>query len=111
MSRKKAACYADYRSDSNVSVELPGLEDKDVNVSLSRDGLTISGEKRQEKEEKRRNYYRAERSYGSFKRSIPLPCEVDAGKVDAVFRKGVLTVTLPKALKAQARKRITVKTR
>jgi HSP20 family protein len=92
-----------------ISVELPGLEEKDIDVGLSQNVLTISGEKRQEKEEKGHNYLRAERSYGSFRRSIPLPAEVDAGKTDAVFRKGVLTVTLPKTVKEQARKRITIK--
>ena len=94
-----------------VSAELPGLDDKDVEVSLSRDVLTISGEKKQEKREKGRDYYRAERSYGSFRRSIPLPAEVDADKVDAVFNKGVLTITLPKKAEAAGRKRITVKAR
>jgi HSP20 family protein len=92
-----------------VAVELPGLEEKEIDVSLSPTMLTISGEKRQEKEEKGHNYVRAERSYGSFKRSIPLPSEVDASKADAVFQKGVLTVTLPKAVKAEARKRIAIK--
>jgi HSP20 family protein len=92
-----------------VAVELPGLEEKEIDVSLSPTTLTISGEKRQEKEEKGHNYVRAERSYGSFKRSIPLPSEVDASKADAVFQKGVLTVTLPKAVKAEARKRIAIK--
>jgi HSP20 family protein len=92
-----------------VSVELPGLEEKDIEVGLSQNVLTISGEKRQVKEEKGQNYLRAERSYGSFKRSIPLSCPVDAGKTEARFRKGVLTVTLPKAKREQARKRITIK--
>jgi HSP20 family protein len=92
-----------------VSAELPGLDDEDIDVSLSRGMLTISGEKRQGKEEKGRNYYRVERSYGSFQRSIPLPAEVDASKVDAVFRKGVLTITLPKTGEAKGRRRIVVK--
>jgi HSP20 family protein len=92
-----------------VSAELPGMDDEDIEVSLSRDVLTISGEKKQEKEEKGRDYYRAERSYGSFRRSIPLPAEVNADKVDAVFSKGVLTITLPKTAKAEGRKRIIVK--
>jgi HSP20 family protein len=96
--------------DITVSVELPGMEEKHIDLTLSRDMLTISGEKRQEKEEKGRNYFHAERSYGSFRRSVPLPCEVDAAKADAVFRKGVLTITLPKT-KAQARKRIGIRTR
>jgi HSP20 family protein len=94
-----------------VSVELPGLEEKDIDVRLSRDVLTIQGEKTQEREERKRNYVRTERSYGSFRRSIALPGEVDAGKADAVFRNGVLTVTLPKAGGPQARKKITVKAR
>jgi HSP20 family protein len=92
-----------------VSAELPGLDDKDIEVSLSHDVLTISGEKRQEEQERGRDYYRAERSYGSFRRSIPLPAEVDADKVDAVFRKGVLTITLSKMAEAKGRKQITVK--
>jgi HSP20 family protein len=98
-------------SDITVSVGLPGLEERDIDVTLSRDALTISGEKRQEKEEKGRNYLRAEPSYGSFRRSIPLLCEVDASEADAVFRKGELTITVPKMAKAQARKRIDIWTR
>ena len=89
-----------------VSAELPGLDDKDIEVNLSHDVLTISGEKRQEK---RQSYYRTERSYGSFGRSIPLTAEVDANKVDAVFSKGALTITLPKTGEAAGRKRIVVK--
>jgi HSP20 family protein len=94
-----------------ISAELPGLEEKDIDVGVSRNVLTISGEKRQEKEEKGHSYLRTERSYGSFKRSIPLPSEVDASKTDAVFRNGVLTVSLPRTVKAQARKRIAIKTK
>lgn len=94
-----------------VSAELPGMDDEDIEVSLSRDVLTISGEKKQEKQEKGRDYYRAERSYGSFRRSVPLPAEVNADKVDAVFSKGVLTITLPKTAETADRKHITVKTK
>ena len=93
-----------------VTAELPGLDEKDIHVSLARDVLTISGEKRQEKEERGRNYYRAERSYGSFRRSIELPGQVQPDKVDAVFRKGVLTITLPKTEAGQKRKKIAIKT-
>ena len=60
---------------------------------------------------KRRNYYRSERSYGTFQRSVPLPATVDSGKADAVFRNGVLTVTLPKTEAAERRTRIAVKPR
>jgi HSP20 family protein len=94
-----------------VSAELPGLEESDIEVKLSRDELTISGEKRQEKDEKGHNYVRVERSYGFFRRSVPLSCEVDASKVDAAFRNGVLTVTLPKTAKGQDRKKIAIKVR
>jgi HSP20 family protein len=85
-----------------VSAELPGMEEKDIDVSLTRDTLTIEGEKKEEKEEKDKDYYRMERSYGSFTRSIPLPVEVDTDKVQATFKKGVLEITLPKTAKAIA---------
>lgn len=105
------ADVAESDDEIKVSLELPGLEEEDIDVSLSRDVLTIRGEKRREEEEKGRNYYRAERSFGSFQRSVPLPAPVDAGKADAVFRRGVLTVTLPKVRMAEGRKQITVKPR
>ncbi len=92
-----------------VSAELPGLSEKDVEVSLSHDVLTIKGEKKSEEEHKEHNSYRLERVYGSFQRSIPLPCEVDEDKVEAVFKNGVLTITLPKVAEAQFRKQIPVK--
>ena len=88
-----------------VSAELPGLDENDIQVSLAHNVLTISGEKKEEKEDKGQNYYRMERSYGSFQRSIPLPVEVVADKVDATFKKGVLTVILPKTPEAQKRTR------
>lgn len=92
-----------------IAAELPGLERKDIDVALSRKVLTISGEKREAVETKGRNYLRTERSYGSFRRSIPLPSEVDASKAEALFRNGVLTVTIPRTAKAEAGKRITIK--
>jgi HSP20 family protein len=80
-----------------VTAELPGLDENDIQVSLDRDLLTISGEKKTEQEDKGKNYYRMERSYGSFRRTVSLPCEVEADKVEAAFKQGVLTVTLPKS--------------
>ncbi len=92
-----------------VSAELPGLEEKDVEVSLDEDVLTISGEKRDEWEDKRKNAYISERSYGRFERSIPLPAGVDRENVKARFKKGVLHVTIPKTQEARAdRKQIPV---
>jgi HSP20 family protein len=93
-----------------VSAELPGMDEKDIDVSLTRDTLTIRGEKKEEKEEKGKDFYRMERSYGSFSRSVPLPVEVETDKVAASFEKGVLNVTLPKSPKAiQETKKVSVK--
>jgi HSP20 family protein len=93
-----------------VSAELPGLDEGDIDVSVSRNLLTIRGEKKEEREEREGSRYYAERSYGSFQRSIPLPTEVDPDGAEAMFEKGVLTVTLPKTEEARAQKRINVKT-
>ncbi|MBF0609098.1 MAG: Hsp20/alpha crystallin family protein [Candidatus Magnetobacterium sp. LHC-1] len=94
-----------------VSAELPGLDEKDIDVSLTKDSLTIKGEKKQEREEKATGYYHVERSYGAFSRTVPLPCETDQDKVEAEFKKGVLVVTLPKTPEACKEKRkVTVKT-
>ena len=93
-----------------VTAELPGMSEKDIDLSLSGDTLMIRGEKNQEKEDKGRNYRYSERSYGSFSRSIPLPRQVDADKVSASFSKGVLTITLPKSSAAlDERKKISVR--
>lgn len=93
-----------------VFVELPGMEEKDIDISLSKDTLTIKGEKKEEKEQKGKDYYRMERSYGSFIRTIPLPVEVEDDKVDAKLKKGVLTIVLPKSAKTiEATKKISVK--
>lgn len=97
-------------NDLRVSVELPGIDDKDLDVSITDDALTISGEKREEREENTRGYYRMERSYGSFHRRIPFPCQIDKDKVEATFKKGVLNVVLPKTADAKQQiKKITIK--
>jgi HSP20 family protein len=90
-----------------ITAELPGMEAEDVDLTLTDDALTISGEKREEKEEERGNYHYMERSYGSFRRSIPLPGTVDADEVDATFKNGVLTITMPKVA-AKGQKKISV---
>jgi HSP20 family protein len=90
-----------------ITAELPGMEAEDVDLTLTDDALTISGEKREEKEEERGNYHYMERSYGSFRRSIPLPGAVDADEVDATFKNGVLTITMPKVA-AKGQKKISV---
>ena len=94
-----------------VSVELPGIDEKDVEVTVSEDRLTIKGEKKAQKEEKEKNYYRMERSYGAFRRAIALPDEADADNADATFDKGVLTITIPKTEKAkEAVKKVSIHT-
>lgn len=84
-----------------ISAELPGLTEKEIDVSLSRDTLIIKGEKKQEHEENIKGWYRMERSYGTFMRSIPLPCEIDKDTCNASFKNGVLTVSLSKTVEAQ----------
>jgi len=93
-----------------ISAELPGLDAQDVEVSVSGDKLVLKGEKRQEQEEKNKNYYHSERTYGSFQRSFELPASVDRDKIAADFSKGVLTITLPKtAAMQQQQKKIEIK--
>lgn len=79
-----------------VKTELPGLAKKDINISLNRDVLVIKGEKKTEKEESDKHYHRREGRYGTFYRSIRLPGEVKEDKIDAAFKDGILTITLPK---------------
>ncbi len=90
-----------------VKAELPGIKEDDIHVSVVGDTLSIKGEKKTETEVKEEDYYRSERSYGSFCRSIPLPPNVDANKIEASFEDGVLEVTLPKSAKVKP-KRVTV---
>ena len=86
-----------------VTVELPGVDEKDIDVTVTDDILTIKGEKKAEKEEKDKDYHMIERSYGAFQRSLSLPCEVKADKVDAKLTNGVLEITLPKSPQAKAK--------
>jgi HSP20 family protein len=88
-----------------VTAEVPGVDEGDVEVSLARDSLTIRGEKREEKVEKGRDYHRTERVYGSFARTVALPGAVDTDKAEASFRKGVLTVRIPKVEAGQPLKK------
>ncbi len=94
-----------------ISLELPGVESNEVRLEIINDTLKISGEKRQEKEEKEKDFYRLERSYGSFQRILSLPEDADQDNVNAVFRNGVMTITIPRksAPEAQARQ-IEIKT-
>jgi len=86
-----------------VKAEIPGVDPKEVDISISGDVLTIRGQKKEEKEEKGKTYHRIERSYGSFSRSVLLPAPIDADKVEAKYDKGVLEITMPKKAEAKTR--------
>jgi len=97
-------------NDYTITVEVPGVDEKDVKVEIANDTLTIRGEKKQEREEKEKNYYRMERSYGSFQRVLTLPEDADQDRVAATFKNGVLTITMPRLAAPQANvRRIEVK--
>ena len=101
---------AEREKDYEITAELPGMEEKDIQVSVSDDVLTIKGEKKEEKEEKKKDYYLRERRFGSFQRAFQVPEGVDTDKIAASFKKGLLTITLPKSAEAQkAAKKIEVK--
>jgi HSP20 family protein len=84
-----------------ITAELPGMDEKNIEVKLVDGGLTIKGEKQEEKEEKKKDYYLHERQFGSFERCFRVPEGVDPDKIEAAFKKGVLTVMLPKKPEAQ----------
>lgn len=105
-----AVDIAEQENEFVVKVELPGVAKEDVKVSLESNILTIKGEKKQEKEEKNKNFHRVERSYGSFQRSFTLPSSVKSEKIDAVFANGILSISLPKVEEAKP-KQIEVKVR
>jgi HSP20 family protein len=84
-----------------ITAELPGMSEKDIEVVAANGVLTIKGEKKEEKEEKKKDYYLSERRYGSFERRLQIPEGVDPDKIEASFNKGVLTVNLPKKPEAQ----------
>jgi HSP20 family protein len=102
---------AETDEEIQVSADLPGLDEKDITVTVDENLLTIQGEKKAEHEEQQKNYHLMERSCGAFQRSIALPLGVDSKKIKATFKKGVLRITLPKLPEARAqRKQITVET-
>ena len=102
----------DLEKEIQVRAELPGMEEKDIDIQISDDMLTIRGEKKEEREEgeKEGRYYLSERRYGSFERSLRLPESANRDKADARFSKGVLTITFPKTKEALKKpKKVTVK--
>ena len=97
------------RKDITVKAEIPGIETKDFDISIDGRLLTIKGEKKQEQKEEEETYYRVERSYGYFNRTIQLPTEVNPNKVDATYKRGILKIKLRKS-KENESKRIKITT-
>jgi HSP20 family protein len=91
-----------------VRMDIPGMEAKDIDIQVNANVLTVSGERKEEREEKGKTYHRVERRVGAFSRSVTLPCPVKEDAVDAQYKNGILTIKLPKTEEAKTRK-ITVK--
>ena len=92
------------KDDFVVKAEVPGIDAKNIDISLTGDVLTIKGEKKHEKEEKEEDYHLVERNYGAFSRSVRIPAEVESAKIKASYKNGILKVTLPKSEKVKAKK-------
>ena len=97
--------WSESAKEITVTAELPGLDEKDVEVTVTSDLLTIKGEKKEEKQEDERDYHKSERSYGYFERAIALPAGTDGDQVKAKFKKGILKVKIPKKPEAQSKRR------
>jgi len=94
-----------------IKAELPGVEEKDIDVTVTNDSVTIKGEKKEEKEDKDKNFYYMERSYGSFCRVIPLEAEIESGKAEASFKNGILDIKIPKNQSAKTKgTKVSIKT-
>lgn len=105
-----AVDIAEKEKSFEVTAELPGMDEKDIEIKLSNGNLVIKGEKKEEREEKRKDYYLSERHYGSFERMFNLPKGVDPDKIEAHFSKGLLTINMPKKPEAiKPEKKIPVK--
>ena len=101
---------AEREKEYEITAELPGIDERNIDLKFSNGMLTIKGEKTEEKEEKKKDYYLSERRFGSFQRSFQVPDGVDADKIEASFKNGVLTVILPKSAGAQKQeKKIAIK--
>jgi len=110
MSTMPAVDVTETEKAFEIAAELPGMDENNIEVSVTDGVLTIKGEKQEDQEEKKKDYYLSERTYGTFQRSFEVPKGVHLDKIEANFRKGVLTVTLPKTAEAQkAEKKIAVK--
>jgi HSP20 family protein len=102
--RELCRAWTETDKEIEITAELPGLEEKDIQLNVADNVLTIRGEKKSEREETKKDYHLVERSYGSFTRAVQLPTGVNADSIKAVMSKGVLKITVPKPALAQTRK-------
>jgi HSP20 family protein len=110
LGKAPAVDIAEREKEYEITAELPGMEEKNIDVKFADGILTIKGEKKEEREEKKKDYYLSERRFGSFQRSFQVPDGVDADKIEASFKDGLLTVILPKSAQAQkSEKKIAIK--
>ncbi len=93
---KPSLDISESNGEYSISIEVPGVDEKDISIELSGDTLIVSGEKNQESKTKDKNYYRVERSYGSFRRVLTLPQDADENSIKAMFKNGVLNITINK---------------
>ena len=93
--------FVEHHNAFEVHADLPGLDEKNIEVKIANGVLTIKGQKTEDKEEKEKDFHLRERRFGAFERSIRVPESVDTDKIEASFKKGVLTVTMPKTAEAQ----------
>lgn len=100
--RRPVVDIAENENEFMVKAEVPGCKADDIDISVHGNTLTISGEKKQEKEEKEKGYYHVERSYGSFRRDLNLATDVVPGKIEATCKDGVLSIKVPKTEKSMA---------
>jgi HSP20 family protein len=103
-----AVDVSETETEVDVRMDVPGMKGEDIDIQINGNLLTISGERKEEKEEKGRTFHRIERTEGSFSRTLTLPCEVQEDNVSAKYEEGVLNICMPKAEEAKAR-RIKVK--
>lgn len=110
--RQPSADASESGNSYQISIELPGMDAGDIDLKVEGDVLVVSGEKRDEREDKDRNYYLVERSYGAFRRAFRLPEDVDREKISADFSRGVLEISMPRAAGAEKdARRIDIKSR
>ena len=100
---------AETEKEFEIQFHLPGMKKENININVDNDRLTVSGARKFENEKKEKNYHKVESHYGTFSRSFYLPDSVNAEKIDASYKDGILTVTVPKDVKKESKRTISIK--